>query len=139
MTSDPRSKDQDSPIETALDMAASSDWSDRAAAVRLLARHIGDQRARAQLLLSMSDVDTAVVEIATDALVRVGGIEGMRAALRQLTLSEDDVGYHIRDTLVHIWMDGYPVLDVVNEILRDEPPGAAHEGALEMVDLLNAR
>lgn len=120
-------------------MAASSDWTDRAAAIRLLASHIGDPRARAQLLRSISDPDTAVVAEATDVMVRDGGVAGMRDALQHLALSDDDTGYHIRDRLVEIWMDGYPVLDVVREILRKEPPGATREGALEMLDLLEAK
>ena len=107
--------------------------------MRLLAYHIGDPRARAQLARGLSDLDTAVVAEATDVLARVGGIAGMRDALRHLAMSDDDAGYHIRDRLVEIWMDGYPVLDVIREILREEPPGATRDGASEMLDLLEAR
>jgi HEAT repeat protein len=120
-------------------MAASSDWADRTAAVRLLGNHIGDPRARVQLVRAISDRDTAVVAAATDVLVRVGGVAGMRDVLQQLARNDDDTGYHIRDRLVEIWMHGFPVLDVVREILTDEPPGATRDGASEMLDLLEAQ
>ena len=139
MNSDQHPEGRDSSVDSALAMAASSNWTERAAAMRLLAYHIGDPRARAQLARGLSDLDTAVVAEATDVLARVGGIAGMRDALRHLAMSDDDAGYHIRDRLVEIWMDGYPVLDVIREILREEPPGATRDGASEMLDLLEAR
>ena len=120
-------------------MAASTDWADRATAVRQLTNHVGDSRARAELVRGLGDVDTAVVAAATGVLVRVGGVAGMRDVLQHLARSDDETGYHIRDRLIELWMGGYPVLDAVRNILRGEPPGPICDGASEILQLLEAR
>ena len=136
MTLDQHPGSSDSSIESALAMTASLEWADRAEGIRLLATHFTDPRASAQIVRGLGDLDTAVVAEATGVLVRAGGVAGMRAALQQLALSDDDAGYHIRNRLVELWMDGYPVLDVIRGIVSEEPPGPVREGAYEMLDLL---
>lgn len=138
MSPDPYSERNETSVDSALAMSASLNWMERAAAIRLLANHIGDPRARAQLVQGLSDSDTAVVVEATELLVRDDGIRGMRDVLSYLAISEDDAGYHIRDRLVEMWLNGYPVLDIVQEVLREEPPGPIRQGASEMLDLLEA-
>ncbi len=138
VTSDRQQTESNGSVELALAMATSSNWADRAAAVRILAGHIDDPRTRVQLSRSMGDLDTAVVAETIKAAVTAGGIAGTRDALQHLATSGDDIGYYIRDQLVELRMDGFPVLDVVREILREEPAGAHRDGALELIDLLKA-
>jgi HEAT repeats len=137
VTSGQHPQGRDDSVESALTLAASPHWADRAEATQLLANHVADPRATAALMRGLDDPDTAVVAAATEALVRGGGVAGMRAVLGQLAVGDDDAGYHIRDRLVEMWLDGYPVLDAVQAILAQEPLGAARDGASEMLELLH--
>lgn len=127
------------PVDAALTAATSAEWSDRLNAVRFLAGSADSPRVLDQLVRSLDDLDTAVVEEAVEALVRAGGSRGLHEVLQHLAVGEDDVGYHIRDRLVKIWLDGFPILDWLREILRDEPTSVAGVGALEIVDLLESK
>jgi hypothetical protein len=66
---------------------------------QLIASDVGDARVFAQLIRSLDDADTAVVEEAAEVLVVRGGVSGLREVLRRMTTADDDIFYYIRDRL----------------------------------------
>jgi HEAT repeat protein len=126
--SDARSVD-----DALLAAAQSPDWSTRCKAVRILAQSLDDPRAVAQLTRSLNDSDTAVVEEATEVLATSGGLGGLREVLRQLSTGEDDVGYHIRDRLINMWFQGFPLISDLARIRDGDADAGIRDAAGQLI------
>lgn len=120
-------------LEEALVLKDDSMWRQRKIAARALARYATDQSSFEALVEMLDDPDTAVVEEAVVSLVTGGGRRGFLEVLRGLALAEDNVGYHIRDSLIALWFDGVPVLDYCRSVESEEPDGIPGESAREMI------
>ena len=125
-------------LQHALSLAASDAWQDRKLAARVLARYADNESAFAVLVRMLDDPDTAVIEESVTSLVVARERRGLMEVLRQLGLSDDNAGYHIRDRLTALWLDGTPVADRCREVLLSEPEGPVRDAALEMIEELSA-
>lgn len=123
-------------LEDALSMAQSAIWSQREAAARVLAPYAENPLAFEALARMLDDPDTAVIEASTASLTTGGGKRGLAEILKKLAFAEDNVGYHIRDSLAALWLDGVPVLDLCRDIVLSEPKGPLTEAAEEMIQEL---
>jgi HEAT repeat protein len=124
-------------IQKLLNDLRSSEWRVRAAGARSVAPYIGDDRAMSTLVELLSDPDTAVVEAAVHTLVVSGGERGIVPVLAAFADSPDDIGYHIRDALVDIWMNGFALEEMCKNVLAERSPGSATRGALEVLATLS--
>jgi hypothetical protein len=89
-----------------------------------------------QLALLLDDEDTAVIEAAAETLVTAGRDMGLALVLQALADSPDDVGYHIRDKLITIWLDGFPLKEACSALLAGDSSELQVRGAREMLEAL---
>jgi hypothetical protein len=120
----------------ALRLAASPSWRNRCDAALGLTGHVEAPAAFARLVELLDDPDTAVIEMAARSLTTAAGQRGLAEVLQALARSEDNAGYHLRDVLVALWLDGTPVLESCRAILDAEVSEGAREGAREMIKVL---
>lgn len=123
-------------LEDALSLAQSAIWSQREMAARALAPYAENQLAFETLARMLDDPDTAVIEASTASLTTGGGKRGFAEVLKKLALAEDNIGYHMRDRLVALWLGGVPVLDLCRDIVVSEPKGSLTEAAADMIQEL---
>ncbi|WP_322747577.1 MULTISPECIES: hypothetical protein [unclassified Frankia] len=136
MISDDSTRPAPRSLEEELQAAASEDFKERADAARALAGHLDVPVAFNQLVTMLDDADIAVIEVAVEVLAIGGGIAGLTEVLRALGANDDNAGYHIRDKLASLWLDGIPILDRCQEILSQGHSGAVREGVSEMIEIL---
>lgn len=120
-------------LEDALALAGSGAWNQRELAARALNHHAENQLAFDTLVKMLDDPDTSVIEASTESLTAGSGRRGLAEVLKKLALADDNVGYHIRDKLSALWLDGVPVLDFCREIAADDSEDSPGETAREMV------
>jgi len=123
-------------LEQSLDEAQSPDWQRRSAAASALAAHVDEPVAVEQLVKLLDDADTAVIDEAARSLATAAGLPGLAEVLTALATSQDDVGYHLRDTLVGLWLDGSPILERCRAVLAAGFGPQARAGASEMISIL---
>jgi hypothetical protein len=117
--------------------ARSRDWRTRLASARSLAGHIEDDAAFHELVRLLSDDDTAVVEEVAGILVELGGEKGLARVLTVLADGPDDIGYHLRDKLVSLWLDGTDIQELSERILRQGGSASARAGAAEILQVFS--
>ncbi|MEN3359407.1 MAG: hypothetical protein V7637_3389 [Mycobacteriales bacterium] len=119
-------------FEHALTQAAASDWSDRVDAARILKHHVDRPAAFRKLVEMLDDRNLAVIEEAVESLV-ASGLPGMREVLKALYEGEDDAGYHIRDRLNSLWLDGMPILEWSRQLAGESESASVRAGAAEII------
>jgi len=133
MSSDEESMN-DVSLDRALHLAESDAWQERELAARVLARYSANQSAFEALIRMLDDRDTAVIEGSVASLATSGGKPGVAAVLERLAFADDNAGYHIRDKLVALWLDGVPILDLCREIVSSEPENSLSIAAREVIE-----
>lgn len=126
------------PLVHALRWARSPNWRSRYDSAQALAELAEISAAFEQLVKLLDDSDTAVIEMATRSLTTGAGQRGLVEVLQVLAVSEDNVGYFIRDALVALWLHGTPVLELCRAIVYAEVSDPARKGAAEMINLLTS-
>lgn len=136
MTSLDKEPEPETSLEDALGLADSSVWQNRQRAARSLAHYLDNEFAFETLVKLLDDSDTAVIETSMVSLTAAWGMRGLAEILKKLALSNDNVGYHIRDKLVALNLEGIPIADFCRGILSSEPGDLLREGALEIIQVL---
>jgi hypothetical protein len=123
-------------LEGALALAESAMWRERELAARVFACYATDQSAFNALVNMLDDPDTAVIEASTESLTSGGGERGFSCVLKKLALSDENVGYHIRDKLVALWLDGVPVLEMCRDIVSRRENDSLAQAAMGLIQEL---
>jgi hypothetical protein len=135
------SNDNSVPADEALEQAIRSSgddrWSERVEAVEVLGTYLQRPEAFDRLTVMLDDSDTAVVEAAVETLAKGGGVGGMKAILKALSDADTQVGEHIRDRLVSLWLNGSPISERIREILTENLSAEVRDGAIEMIKALH--
>lgn len=138
MTSFSKETEPEISLDDALGLAESNVWQHRQLAARAMAHYLENKLAFAALVRMLDDSDTAVIETSVVSLTVAGGRNGLAEVLKKLALSDDNVGYHIRDRLVELSLEGTPIADFCRDILASEPKDLLRDGALEIAQVLTS-